>query len=277
MREEVEASLGPRNGRRNASTEFAGAVKTVPSPNAQEGDKLGDLNKEENFEPDSRKTGDEAGDLFDQSQFEEMDPAVRKRAKEVFKRLKSTITVIPLSLHERREKVVETFVSNDDRPESSLAARGARRIDHDEKGVPYIRKGARSSSLLLKAVGPLPMAIKMALPYACSSQNGFKWAVIDECWTISESNITPLERGMFIDPTPWNEASGVANRVLRYGGKGIAFREGGWVDAYTVLTAVSHDFRRRHPTDIVRQIAATDWLFALRTPGFHINIFFCSS
>ena len=82
--------------------------------------------------------------------------------------------LIPFSLHERGEKVVETSVSNEDRPESSYTAHDARRSDHDEKGVPYIRKGARSSSLLLKTVGPPPMAIKMALPHSYYNQDGFK-------------------------------------------------------------------------------------------------------
>ena len=192
-----------------------------------------------------------------------MDPAVRKRANEVFKRLKSTIRVTPLAFHGRGEKVVETFITNDDRPEYSLAAHDARRINHDEKGVPYVHKGAKSSPLSLKAVGPLPMAIKMALPHAFSSQDGYKWAVVDECWAIPESEITPIKRGILVDPTPWKEASRVANRVLRHGGKGIAFQEGGWVDAYSVLTAASHDPKRRHPAYIVKQIATTNWLFAL--------------
>ena len=175
----------------------------------------------------------------------------------------STIKVVPLSLQERGEKIVETAVSNDDRPESFLAAHDSRRIDHDEKGIPYLQKGAASSSLLLKAVGPPPMAIKMALPHACPSRHGFKWAVIDGCWTTPTSNVIPLERIMFVDPSPWVEASRVADKVLRYGGKCFTFKEGGWADAYSVFAAVSHDFKRRHPTDIVRKIASTSWLFAL--------------
>ena len=105
---------------------------------------------------------------------------------------------------------METAVSNDDRPESFLAAHDSRRIDHDEKGIPYLQKGAASSSLQLKVVGPPPVAIKMALPRAYPSQHGYKWAVIDGCWKIPTPNIIPLEGTVFVDPSPWNEASRVA-------------------------------------------------------------------
>ena len=243
----------------NASTEFAGAVKTVPNDKAQEDDDVVELNEEENLELDSHKTDDADEDLFDQSQFAKMDPAVRQRAKEVYKRLRSTIKVIPLSLQARGEKIVETAASNDDSPEFFFAAHDSRRIDHDEKGIPYLQKGA---------VGPPLMAIKMALPHAYPSRHGFKWAVIDGCWRIPTSNIIPLERTMFVDPPPWMRLRGSPIRCLyvRCGGKGTTLKEGGWADAYSVLAAVyvSHDPKRRHPTAIVRQIDSTSWLFALR-------------
>ena len=140
--------------------------------------------------------------------------------------------MIPLSLQEKGEKIVETAVSNDDRPESFFAAHDSRRIDHDAKGILYLQKGAASSSLLLKAAGPPPMAIKMALPHAYPSQHGFAWAVIDGCWTIPTSNIIPLERTMFVDPSPWNEASSSVTA-----GKGLrTFREGGWVGLTRALS-----------------------------------------
>ena len=160
----LRQALAHEMAERNASTEFAGAVKPVPHDKVQVDDDVVELSEEENLEPDSHKTDGENEDLFDQSQFEKMDPAVRKRGKGVYKRLGSIITVIPFSLQERGEKIMETAVSNDDRPESFLAAHGPRRIDHDEKGIPYLQKGAASSSLLLRPSGPFLWPLRRPFP-----------------------------------------------------------------------------------------------------------------
>ena len=158
---------------------------------------------------------------------------------------------------------METAVSNDRRPESFLAAHDSKRISHDKRGIPYLQKGAKSSSLLLKAVGPLPKAIKMPLPEACPKEYGFQWAVIDERWTIPESNIEPLERTVFKDQSPWNQASRILNKVLRVRGTRSNFQEGGWVDAYSALAAVSRGLKKWYTLDVVGQIATVNWLFAL--------------
>ena len=206
---------------------------------------------------------DEDEDLFDQPQFEKMDPEIRKRAKEVYKKLRSTIKEIPRSLQKRGDIVVETAVSNDNRPESFLAAHNSRRISHDKRGIPYLQKGAKSSSLLLKAVGPPLKAIEMPLPEACSKEYGFQWTIIDEFWSIPESNIGPLERTAFKDQSPWNQASGILDKALRVGGTRINFQEGGWVDAYSALAAVSRELKKWYTLDVVGQIATVNWLFAL--------------
>ena len=83
-----------------------------------------------------------------------MDAEVRKRAKEVYQKLKTTIKVIPLSLQERSEKVVETAVSNDDRPDSYLAAIDTTGIYKDNQGVSYDEQGAGTSIQPFHAVGP---------------------------------------------------------------------------------------------------------------------------
>ena len=98
----------------NATTEFEGAVKTekvVVVPQDDDGD--GDKPKEK-LNPDSQKADDEDEDHFGLPEFSEMDPEVRRRAREVFRKLKATVKDI---------KVVETAVSNDDRPDSTLRPR----------------------------------------------------------------------------------------------------------------------------------------------------------
>ena len=61
----LRQALAQEMAERSASTEVAGAIKTVPSAKTQEGDDLVELDEEENLEPDSQKIDDEAGDLFD--------------------------------------------------------------------------------------------------------------------------------------------------------------------------------------------------------------------
>ena len=84
MQKKLRQALAHEMAERSACTEFAGAVKTVPNENVQEDDDVVDLRGERNLEPDSHKFDDEDEDLFDQSQFEKMDPTVRKRAEEVY-------------------------------------------------------------------------------------------------------------------------------------------------------------------------------------------------
>ena len=68
---------------------------------------------------------------------------------------------------------------------------------------------------------------------------------------------------MFKDQSPWNQASRVLNKVLRVGSTRVAFREGGWVDAYSALAAVSWELKEWYTLDVVGQIATVNWLFAL--------------
>ena len=214
---------------RSASTEFVGAVRTEKSDEVQEDDDVDGSKGRDDLGPDSHKADDEDEDLFDQPQFEQMKPEIRKRAKEVYKKPRATIKEIPRSLQEGGEIVVETAVSNDDRPESFLAAQDSKRTSQDKKGVPYSQKGAESSFLLLHAVGPTLEAINMPLPDAYPSEHGFKWVAIDECWKIPDSVIGPIKRTAFKDPSPWEQASRILNKTLGYGGEKINFQRGGCV------------------------------------------------
>ena len=259
----LRQALAREMAERSASTESAVAVRTVQNNEVQEDDDVAELKDKDDLELESHRTDDEDEDLFHQPQFEKMGPEIRKRAKEVYKKLRSTIKEIPRPLQKREEIVVEAAVSNDNRPESFLAAHDSKHISHDRRGTPYFQKGAKSSSLLLKAVGPPLKAIEMPIPDACPSEYNFKWAVIDECWTIPTSNIEPLERTVFKDQSPWNQASRVLNKALRIGGTRVAFQEGGWVDAYSALAAVSRELKKWYTLDIVGQIATVNWLSAL--------------
>ena len=128
-----------------------------------------------------------------------MDAELRKRAKEVYQKLKATVKVIPLSLPGRGEKVVETAVNNDDRPDSYLAARDTTGIYKDKEGVDYGVKGAGSSIRLIHAVG-LPLeAIGMDLPVDYPRDGSFRWVVVDDCWGLPHASLAcgPLQKGIF--------------------------------------------------------------------------------
>ena len=148
-----------------------------------------------------------------------MDAELRKRAKEVYQKLKATIKVIPLSLPERGEVVVETAVNNDDRPDSYLAAHETTGIYKDNKGVDYGVKGAGSSIRLIHAVG-LPLeAIGMDFPIDYPRDGSFRWMVVDDCWELPNASLAcgPLEKDLFkgikgkAKMGPWEAASGVLN------------------------------------------------------------------
>ena len=151
-----------------------------------------------------------------------MDPEIRKRAKEVYQKFRATIKEIPCSLQEGGEMVVETAVSNDDRPDSHLAAHDTTRIYQDKQEFPTAKKGARSSISLIHAVGPPLEAINMPLPKDCPSVRGFKCAVVDDCWTLPKPGLAcvPLNKKAFKSKGPWETASRVLNKRLRHGGGG---------------------------------------------------------
>ena len=127
------------------------------------------------------------------------------------------------SLQERSEKVVETAVSNDDRPDSHLAAHDTTGIYKDKKGVSYGEKGAGSSIQLIHAVGPPLEAIGMSLPKDYPSDGSFQWLVVDDCWALPKPSIAclPLNKDLFKSKAkigPWEAASRVLNNALRHGG-----------------------------------------------------------
>ena len=198
-----------------------------------------------------------------------MDPEVRKRAKEVYRKLKATMKEIPLSLQERGEKVLETAVSNDDRPDSHLAAHDTTGIYKDKQGVSYGEQGARSSIQLIHAVGPPLEAIIMPLPKEYPSDRGFRWLVVDDCWELPNRAIAclPLNKTPFKGKTkvgPWELASRVLNKALRHGGDGkICYQRGGWVDSQSALAAVYAESSWRFDKKTAEKLATVHWLFAL--------------
>ena len=117
---------------RNAATEF-GAVKTEKVADAQKSDDNDGDRLEEKISLDSQESDNEGEDHFCRPEFNEMDAELRERAKKVYQKLKATIKVIPLSLPERGEVVVEAAVNNDVRPDSHLAAYDTTGIYKDKK------------------------------------------------------------------------------------------------------------------------------------------------
>ena len=186
----------------------------------------------------------------------------------------ASIKEIPRSRQERGERVVETAVSNDDRPDSHLAAHDTTRIYYqDKQGVSYGEKGARSSIQLIHAVGPPLEAINMPLSKDCPSDRGFKWVVVDGCWTLPKAGLAclPLNKKAFKSKAhkpakdgPWEAASRVLTKMLRHGGGGkILYQKGGWVDSQSALAAVSGEISRRFDSATAQKIATVHWLFAL--------------
>ena len=265
----LKQALAREMAERNAATEFEGAVKTEKVVDAQEGDDEDGDKPEEKINPDSQEADDEDGDHFGRPELSEMDAEIRKRAKEVYQKLKATVKVIPLSLQERSEKVVETAVSNDDRPDSYLAAYNTKGIYKDKQGVSYGEKGAGTSIQLIHAVGPPLEAIGMPLPKDYPSDGSFRWLVVDDCWKLPNPSIAclPLNKDLFKSKTkigPWEAASRVLNKALRHGGNpNISYQKGGWVDCQSALAAVREEISKRYEWKIVEKIATVHWLFAL--------------
>ena len=129
----LQQALDHERAERNAATEFEGAVKTEKVVDAQKGDDNDGNRLEEKINPDSQRADNEDEDHFCRPEFSEMDAELRERAKKVYQKLKATIKVIPLSLPERGEVVVEAAVNNDVRPDSHLAAYDTTGIYKDKK------------------------------------------------------------------------------------------------------------------------------------------------
>ena len=195
----LKQALAREMAERSAATEFEGAVKTEKVVDAQEGDDEDWDKPEDKINPDSQEADDEDEDHFGRPEFSEMDAEVRKRAKEVHQKLKATIKVIPPSPQEGSEKVVETAVSNDDRPDSYLAAYGTTGIYKDKQGVSYGEKGAGTSIQLVHAVGPPLEAIGMPLPKDYPGDGSFRWLVVGDCWELPNPSIAclPLNKDPF--------------------------------------------------------------------------------
>ena len=268
----LEQALACEMAERNAATEFEGAVETekvveVLQDDDDDGDD-GDKPKEK-FNPDSQEAGDEDEDHFGLPEFSEMGPEVRIGAKEVYRKLKATIKEIPRSFQERGNKVVETAVSNDDRPDSHLAAHDTTGIYKNKQGVSYGEQGARSSIQLIHAVGPPLEAITMPLPKEYPSDRGFRWPVVDDCWKLPNPAIAclPLNKTPFKGKAkigPWELASRVLNKAIRHGGDGkICYQKGGWVDSQSVLTAVYAEISGNFGKTTAEKLATVHWLFAL--------------
>ena len=257
-------------------TEFEGAVKTEKVVDTQKGnDKDGDK-PEERINPDSQEADVEEGDHFEGPGFNDMDTELRKRAKEVYHKLKATITVIPLSFPERGEQVVATAVSNDVRSDSHLAAHDTTGIYKGRNGVAYGVKGASGSLSLIHAVGPPREAIKLSLPMEYRNRGGFKWMVVDDCWDLPDASLAcaPLKKESFkgdkgkgkgkSNKGPWEIASRVLNNALRHGNyPSITYQVGGWVDCYSALAVVDKELRKQFAPPVVVRIATVHWLFGM--------------
>ena len=224
--EKLKQALDREMVERNAATEFEGAAKTEKVVDAKKGDDNDGNRPEEKVNPDSQKAGNEDEDHFGRPEFSEMDAELRKRAKEVYQKLKaSTIKVIPLSLPERGEKVVETVVNHDDRPDSYFAAHDTTGIYKDKKrGVDYGVKGAGSSIRLIHAVGPPPRQSGWTFPLT-TRDGSCRWMVVDDCWELPNASLAcgPLKKDLFKGVKgkskmgPWEAASRVLNKALRHG------------------------------------------------------------
>ena len=182
---ELRHSLAQELAEKNAKIEFDGAVRTVPLLQVPEGIEPEAPNDVGNAELDGQKADPEGEDDFDTSQFERLGLEVRRRAKELLSKLRSTLSLgdVNVSLHKRGEKIVEAAVKNDNRPESSFAAHNAGSIYRDGNGALYETKGASSALSLLRSVGPPEIAVDIPLPDEYPSTMGYSWKVIDECYT----------------------------------------------------------------------------------------------
>ena len=101
-----------------------------------------DYDEEETPNPDRQEADDEEEDPFGQSRFNSLPATVRKSAKEAYHTMVATLEVIPSTLYERSEEIVENAVRNDNREAIPLAANDVKRITEDADGRPYANKGA---------------------------------------------------------------------------------------------------------------------------------------
>ena len=275
----LQKVLGKERLERNAATEFEGAVKTESFVDTQKGDDAEGDKSEEKTNPDSQEADDKDDNLFDGPGFSEMDALTRKRAKEVYTKVKkATIKAIPVSLLERGKLIVATAVINDVRPESHLAAHDTTGMYKGKDGNAYDQKGASGSISLLSAIGPAPNEITMPLPAEYRNRLGFKWMVIDGCRKLPNASpaCAPLKRGAAQvvqkgkgkgkgkEPKgPWDVGSRTLNTAVRHGKNiAISYRTGGWVDCESALGVVKYELRRLKfvPYDYLR-VATVHWLF----------------
>lgn len=90
---ELRHSLAQELAEKNAKIEFDGAVRTVPLLQVPEGIEPEAPNDVGNAELDGQKAYPEGENDFDISQFERLEPEVRKRAKELLSKLRSTLSL----------------------------------------------------------------------------------------------------------------------------------------------------------------------------------------
>ena len=180
--------------------------------------------------------------------------------------------MIPLSLPERGEVVVETAVNNDDRPDSHLAAHDTTGIYKDKKGVDYGVKGALSSIRLIRAFGAPLEAIGVDFPDDYPKGGEYRWMVFDDCWELPNASLVcgPLKKDLFKGSKgkskigPWEAASTILNRALRHGNNvNITYQRGGWVDCASALAAVRDELSKQFDIKVVVRIATVHWLFGL--------------
>ena len=267
--DKLQQALDREMAERNAATECEGAVKIEKAVDAQKGDDGNRL--EEKIKPDSQKADNEDEDHFGRPEFSEMDAELRKRAKEVYQKPEATIKVIPLSLPERGEMVVEAAVNNDDGPDSYLAAHDTTGI-YKDKGVDHGVKRAGSSIRLIHAVGPALKAVGMDLPVDYPRDGSFRWMVVDDCWELPNASLAcgPLKKDFFKGIKGkskmglWEAASRVLNKALRHGNNhNISYQRGGWVDCRSALAAVREELCKQFEIKVVVRIATDHWLFGL--------------
>ena len=268
----MQKNLDQERAERNAATEFKGAVKTEKVADAQKSDGNDGDRPEEKINLDSQVADNEGEDHFCRPEFGEMDAELRERAERVYQKLKATIKVIPLSLPERGNVVVETAVNNDVRPDSYLAADDTTGIYKDKKGVDYGAKGAGSSIQLIHEVGAPLEAIGMNLPEDYPKGGKFKWMVVDDCWELPNASTAcgPLNKALFANVAgksqigPWEAGSRILNAALRHGNDpNITYRMGGWVDCASALATVRGGLSKKYDIKIVVRIATVHWLFGM--------------
>ena len=111
-----------------------------------------------------------------------------------------------------------------------------------------------SAPIMRQSMCPFPMPTRVS-----TASNGLPSMDVGRSLFPSSG---PL-RTTFKDTSPWETASRILNKTLRYGGESVHFQRGGWVDVYSVLSIVNRDLRNWHTPEIVKEAATVHWLFAL--------------